>query len=435
MLTGEIRNQIDRIWDAFWSGGIANPVEVIEQITYLLFLKRLDEVQQAAQFKAERLNEPLERRIFPEGADAKGLPYENFRWNRFKNDSADDMFTRMSEHIFPFLRTLGEVSAMTLDNFLVRPHRKAVEQFSNPESWATISPDDVLELETNLAGLPSTLPTETLEAKQFDLLLLRTQLTLLRGEPGFAKLRQDIETIARLLEAQSNIPAVAAKLPLIQEIQSPLFWEDITVVCLETVRKGLRDLVQFIERLKRTKIISDFVDTLGEESIIDLPGLSAGVDPEKFRDKALAFLRKHENDAVLHKLRFNEPLSAEDLAALEAIFLAEGSTPEEINAAKESARGLGLFVRSLIGLDRGAAKQALSSFMTGKTLTANQINFLDHVINHLAMTGWINPGNLYASPFTDLQPYGVDGVFDSASALALIAALQNVRENATPTGF
>ncbi len=348
---------------------------------------------------------------------------------RDQKDS-DDCETKLRTEVAGCLQS--EVAAMTLDNFLVRPHRKSVEQFAQPESWTTISPDDSIELQTNIAGLPSTLPSEALEARQFDLLLLRTQLTLLRGEPGFAKLHHDIETIARLLEAQSNIPAVAAKLPLIQEIQSPLFWEDITVVCLETVRKGLRDLVQFIERLKRTKIISDFVDSLGDETVIDLPGLSVGVDPERFRDKVLAFLRKHENDAVLHKLRFNEPLTAEDLTALEAIFIAEGSTAEEIDAAKESAQGLGLFVRSLVGLDRGAAKQALASFMTGKTLTANQIVFLDHVINHLAITGWINPRNLYASPFTDLHPHGVDGIFDPASTLALISTLQGVRQNATP---
>ena len=74
MLTDDIRNQIDRIWDAFWAGGIANPVEVIKQITYLIFLKRLDEVQELEERKASRLGKPMERRIFPEGLDAKNLP-------------------------------------------------------------------------------------------------------------------------------------------------------------------------------------------------------------------------------------------------------------------------------------------------------------------------------------------------------------------------
>jgi type I restriction enzyme M protein len=108
MLTGEIQNQIDRIWDAFWSGGIANPVDVIEQITYLLFLKRLDEVQEVEELKASRLKRPIARRIFREGNDPKGVPYEDYRWKRFKNAEAGAMYERAQDHIFPFLRTLGD---------------------------------------------------------------------------------------------------------------------------------------------------------------------------------------------------------------------------------------------------------------------------------------------------------------------------------------
>jgi type I restriction enzyme M protein len=107
MLTGELRNQIDRIWDAFWSGGIANPLEVIEQITYLLFLRRLDDLQTLQELKAERLKKPIERQIFPDGKDAKNLPYQQLRWSRFKNIEAREMYTVVSEHVFPFLRTLG----------------------------------------------------------------------------------------------------------------------------------------------------------------------------------------------------------------------------------------------------------------------------------------------------------------------------------------
>jgi type I restriction enzyme M protein len=107
MLTGEIRNQIDRIWDAFWSGGIANPLEVIEQITYLLFLKRLDELETAEELKANREKKPMQKRFFPEGKDKKKRPYQDFRWSRFKNFEARDMFTVVSEHVFPWLRELG----------------------------------------------------------------------------------------------------------------------------------------------------------------------------------------------------------------------------------------------------------------------------------------------------------------------------------------
>jgi type I restriction enzyme M protein len=107
MITGEIRNQVDRIWDAFWSGGIANPLEVIDQITYLLFLRRLDDVQALEESKAARLKLPIEHRIFPEGKDAKEMLYENYRWSRFKNMEPRQMYDVISEHVFPFLRTMG----------------------------------------------------------------------------------------------------------------------------------------------------------------------------------------------------------------------------------------------------------------------------------------------------------------------------------------
>ena len=107
MLTGDIRNQIDTIWNSFWTGGISNPLEVIEQITYLLFLRRLDDLQTVEELKATRLKKPLERRVFPEGKDAKGKSYDEMRWSRFKDTEARAMFETVSEHVFPWLRTLG----------------------------------------------------------------------------------------------------------------------------------------------------------------------------------------------------------------------------------------------------------------------------------------------------------------------------------------
>src|SRR4051812_15297361 len=107
MLTGEIRSQVDSIWNTFWSGGIANPIEVIEQITYLLFLRRLDELHTLEENKSVRLGIPMERRIFPKGKDAKGRPYNDLRWSRFKNFAPAEMFTVVGEHVFPFLRGIG----------------------------------------------------------------------------------------------------------------------------------------------------------------------------------------------------------------------------------------------------------------------------------------------------------------------------------------
>jgi type I restriction enzyme R subunit len=328
----------------------------------------------------------------------------------------------------------NEVAGMNLENFIVRPKRRTVERFTEKDAWEALTVEDQIELRRDVAGLPSAVSDGNQEAKEFDLLILRMQLTLLRGEPGFERMRQNVQEIARLLEEQAAIPAVAAKLALIQEVQSSPFWEGITVVGLESVRKGLRDVVQFIEKRKRATVVTDFVDQIGDGTIIDLPGTPAGVDLERVRDKALVFLRAHENDPVIHKLRFNEPLRAEDIDVLEVIFRAEGTTAEEIEAAKKESDGLGLFVRSLIGLDREAAKAALSQFLVGKALTGNQIEFTNLIINHLASRGWVELAKLYDSPFVDVHPHGVDGVFDEQSTLALIAALQQVRRNALGVG-
>ncbi|GAB2472283.1 type I restriction-modification system subunit M [Jatrophihabitans fulvus] len=100
MITGELKSKVDRVWDAFWSGGIANPLEVIEQITYLLFLRRLDELQTLAENKANRTGQPLERKIFAGPDDPR-------RWKNFKQTDPGSMFATVSEQVFPWLRTLG----------------------------------------------------------------------------------------------------------------------------------------------------------------------------------------------------------------------------------------------------------------------------------------------------------------------------------------
>ncbi|HEY9381309.1 MAG TPA: class I SAM-dependent DNA methyltransferase, partial [Burkholderiales bacterium] len=107
MLARTLRTQIDQIWNAFWSGGIANPIEVIEQLTYLLFIRRLDDLHTLEENKANRLKRPMENRVFPAGKDEKKRPYEDFRWSRFKNESPAVMYEIVTEHVFPFLRKLG----------------------------------------------------------------------------------------------------------------------------------------------------------------------------------------------------------------------------------------------------------------------------------------------------------------------------------------
>jgi type I restriction enzyme R subunit len=324
----------------------------------------------------------------------------------------------------------GEVAAMNVDNFIVRPQRQLVERYADAGSWVQLTTEAVSELLGGVAGLPSTLTDEDQDAKQFDLLILRLQLTLLRGEPGFETLKDQIMGIASLLEEKAAIPMVAAQLALLQEIQTDAFWEGVQVPALENVRRKVRSLVKLIERSKRKIVYTSFNDELGEEMVVPLLDVPVGVDVEKLRAKAQEFLKKHEQDTAIQRLKWNEPLTSADLLALEQIFAAEGTSAAGIEEAKRVSHGLGLFVRSLVGLDRAAAKRSFASFLEGKTLTANQIEFVDLVIDHLSRRGWIDPVQLYESPFIDLHPHGVDGVFSDPEVREMLSILTSIRQNA-----
>lgn len=328
-------------------------------------------------------------------------------------------------------RLHGEVSAMNVDNFVVRPRRRLVEAYRDPKAWLNLTPGKLEELSEEVAGLPSELPAEAEEAKRFDMLVLNLQLALLRNEPAFERLRDQAKAIAGLLEEKEAIPMVKAQMPLIQDVQSDAWWEDVTLPMLEVMRRRLRELVRLIDRKKRKPVYTDFEDEMGPELAVALPGVVTSGSFERFRNKARAFLRDHQDHVAIHKLRMNLPLAPKDLEELERMLTESGiGSPEDVRRAKEESEGLGLFVRSLVGLDRQAAKEALDGFLEGKKVSANQIEFISAIIDHLTERGYIPAELLYESPYTDFNPQGVEGVFPSDHVDELIGALEAVRRRA-----
>jgi type I restriction enzyme R subunit len=324
-----------------------------------------------------------------------------------------------------------EVAAMNVENFVVRAKRRLVEKYAKAAAWAELKTDSFAELAHEIAGLPSEQEAEDEEAKRFDLLMLNLQLAVLRVEPAFKRLSEQVKAIAGLLEEKSSIPMIHEQMPLIQDIQTDEWWQDVTTPLLETVRRRLRALVKLIEKQKRKPIYTDFEDQIGSETTVELPGFTAPDSFERFRAKTRQFLHEHENDLVIHKLRMNEPLTATNLQELERMLTASGlANPEHLAKAKTESNGLGLFVRSLVGLDREAAKQALAAFMSGKTLSANQIEFVNLIIDHLTEHGVMDAGLLYESPFTDISPRGPDGLFPAAQIDQLVSLLGEVRQRA-----
>ena len=127
----------------------------------------------------------------------------------------------------------------------------------------------------------------------------------------------------------------------------------------------------------------------------------------------------------------NKPLTASDLDELERMLAESGlGGPEEIRRAAEESQGLGLFVRSLVGLDRGAAKDAMAGFIAGKALSASQIEFINLVVDHLTQHGVMSAERLYESPFTDVTPRGPDALFSTTEVDELLSVIQLVRRTA-----
>ncbi|MEA5479661.1 DEAD/DEAH box helicase family protein [Pseudanabaena galeata UHCC 0370] len=325
----------------------------------------------------------------------------------------------------------SEVAAMNIENFIVRPKRQLVEKYNNPETWRSLSEQDLNELNQEIAGLPAQTEPEAEEIKRFDILILKLQLAILRSHTSFTRLRDQVKAIANLLEQKSSIPLVQEQLELIQDIQTDEWWQDVTLPMLEAVRKRLRGLVKLIEKQERQPIYTNFEDEMGDETIVELPHFTSSDSFEKFRAKARDFLRSHQDQMVIFKLRNNKQLTETDLSELETILIENGlGNAEDLDRAKQESHGLGLFVRSLIGLDREVAKQEFGKFLTDKTLNANQIEFINMIIDYLTEHGAIAAERLYESPFTDFASQGIDSLFTSSQVDELFALLDDVSAKA-----
>ena len=310
-----------------------------------------------------------------------------------------------------------EVAAMHCENFIVRMQLQAVERFQQRESWERLTASDVKVLQSKVAGLPSEIETDDIESRRFDLTALTMQLALAEGDMGtLERQRRWVVEIARLLEEKSTIPAVKAQLAYLASVQESAFWEGIALNGLEELRRRLRGLMPFLDKKTRTIIYTDFQDEITgvrEVAAVYLPKMTGA----QYEKKVQEYLKNHLDHIVIHRLRTNQPLTATDLRGLEQTLVEigedDGQTLLTGLLARSDAPSLAYLVRSMVGMDRTAAQEAFSEFLSNRSLTTPQIRFIEMVIDQLTARGVMEPSALYEAPFNSVHASGPEALFDA----------------------
>jgi type I restriction enzyme R subunit len=322
------------------------------------------------------------------------------------------------------------VSQLDTDNFIVRAKRRYVEDYRDREAWKELSAEQVVDIEHNLAPLPYDDDDDEF-ARRFDLLVLNLELAILEADPKLPRYVERVRQLADGLEEKKAIPVVAAQMELILHIQQDEFWEYVTLPLLENVRKKLRDLIKFIDKEGgRKDVYTNFEDELGEEEeALDL--VQKDVNLKNYRLKVERFIREHQTHVTIHKLKQNQPISPEDVAALEEILFSDSGpgSREEYEATYGTDAPLGKLVRQIVGLDQNAAKEAFNEFLASAVYTADQIAFINRIVDHLVHNGMMEPSKLFESPFTDMHHDGVVGMLPDA-AERVVAVIEAVNKNA-----
>ncbi|RCS43978.1 DUF4145 domain-containing protein [Bremerella cremea] len=322
------------------------------------------------------------------------------------------------------------VKRMDVNNFIVRPKREYVERYRDKESWKGLSKTDVVDIEANLAPLPYDDDDEEF-ARRFDLLVLNMELAILESDPKLTRYQERIRELASGLEEKKSIPVVSAQMELILEVQTDEFWEYVTLPQLEKVRKCLRDLIKFVDKKGgQENVFTNFEDDLGEGTEID-DLVQKDTNLKNYRLKVERFIRDHETHITIHKLKTNKPITEADIAALESIlFSDEGpGSKEDYLETYGTDQPLGKLVRQIVGLDQNAAKEAFNEFLSSSTFTADQITFINQIVEHLVHNGMMEPKELFESPFSDLHGQGVIGMFQD-DAKKVVSVLEAINGNA-----
>ncbi len=366
---------------------------------------------------------PLGERLFAARVDLLGLMQSDVAADG-RLHSPTSGYRGEKEGLYEGVREqlIREVGGMPPDNFIVRAKRRHVEKFQKRSAWDHLGEEDRHEMVEHLAGLPTSEIDPDVDAKRFDLLCLRIQLSMLRQSP-FESLRSTFIKQVHALEAKEAVPDVARQMALILEVQTTEWWTDATPQMVETARRHLRGLMSLIEPGEQVIISTDLADEMGEKREIELLDLGGASSLAQFRRKARAYVDSHSDHVTLARLRQGKPLTGVDLDELQRLFVDADIASADDFVLIRALTDLPDFIRSLIGLDQAAAQSAFNEALAGKTLSAQQIRFVEMIVDYLTATGRMEPGLLYAPPFTDTAPNGVSDIFGVADVERIVEVI------------
>ena len=303
--------------------------------------------------------------------------------------------------LIEFRRSLVEdmvrkVRELNRENFAVRQHLKFVELYSDPESYKALTYEDTLHMGQELAPL-ITPEEDDPKALRFDALMYGIELAYLAGKT-YGKARSDLFKKVNAIAGVANIPEIMVQSELIDKILHTDYVETAGINEFEHIRENLRNLIKYIPTGR------DTYQTLFDDEILSVEWRDSELENEdlkNYKKKAEFYVRQHQDNAVIAKLKGNVPLTPEDVKALEEILWSELGTKQDYEA-EYGQKPLGEFVREIVGMDMAAAKAAFSDYLNDVSLDSRQIYFVNQIVEYIVHNGVLKDMSvLQEPPFTD----------------------------------
>ncbi|MBC6831737.1 helicase [Corynebacterium sp. LK29] len=318
----------------------------------------------------------------------------------------------------------NQLSQVPVNSPLVGPKtRPYLEKYLRPDSWNQLKATDIAELEEYLADLPFASAADEEFAKRFDLLILKMQEAVAEGLESVdgavpEAVRNRVMRLAENLLTKLNVPEIAAQAEMLENAASESWWEGVSLDELELLRRGMRSLVRHVDRGRRNVVITDIEDEFGELQEVELPASAASfaVTESSIEQKIRELLEEHGDSLVLQKLHKAIPLTPVDVESLEQL-VAEAGIGDVEELQHRLGMSLSRFVRTVIGLEEGAARAAFADLIDGANLNSVQLEFMNRVITGLVQNGIVTVSDLFNAPYND---YGSPvEVFDGSMAAVI----------------